>query len=233
MSLDGRVAGPDGGPTAITGAGAARATCTTSARRSGRSSSEPAPCSSTTRRSPSACYRAPGTGRPCAWSSGRVPSPHGAGCSTTPRPPCSLDERDPRRSSRTCSSAACAMSCSRAARPSPAAFLDARLVDRVEWYVAPLLLGAGPVALAAPTSRRAPPGVAVEDVDGRRGGCPDRSVASRYEEAEPRCSPESWRSSAPSSPSPTSATPLACPSAGRWSPPTRGRATRSASTASA
>mgnify|MGYP001179300357 FL=1 len=46
-----------------------------------------------------------------------------------------------------------------------AAFLSARLVDRVHWYVAPLLLGDGPVALPAmPQLTGPPPGVDVEQV---------------------------------------------------------------------
>ncbi len=46
-----------------------------------------------------------------------------------------------------------------------AAFLRARCVDRVEWYVAPVLLGAGPVALPADVAGAAGVvGVDVEDV---------------------------------------------------------------------
>ena len=46
-----------------------------------------------------------------------------------------------------------------------AAFLEAGLVDRVVWYVAPVLLGDGPVALAAPEGAGHPPvGVDVDDV---------------------------------------------------------------------
>jgi diaminohydroxyphosphoribosylaminopyrimidine deaminase/5-amino-6-(5-phosphoribosylamino)uracil reductase len=45
------------------------------------------------------------------------------------------------------------------------AFLRAQLIDRVEWYVAPLLLGDGPVALpSAATLDGAPLGVAVDEV---------------------------------------------------------------------
>jgi diaminohydroxyphosphoribosylaminopyrimidine deaminase/5-amino-6-(5-phosphoribosylamino)uracil reductase len=46
-----------------------------------------------------------------------------------------------------------------------AAFLRAQLVDRVEWYVAPLLLGDGPVALLSPaTPDGTPLGVDVDEV---------------------------------------------------------------------
>ncbi len=46
-----------------------------------------------------------------------------------------------------------------------AAFLAAEVVDRVEWYVAPVILGSGPVALLAPASPAAPVGVDVLSVD--------------------------------------------------------------------
>jgi diaminohydroxyphosphoribosylaminopyrimidine deaminase/5-amino-6-(5-phosphoribosylamino)uracil reductase len=46
-----------------------------------------------------------------------------------------------------------------------AAFLAAAVIDRVEWYVAPVILGAGPVALAAPTPGAAPMGVDVLAVE--------------------------------------------------------------------
>lgn len=45
------------------------------------------------------------------------------------------------------------------------AFLDARVIDRVEWYVAPLLLGAGPVALPAPRQGVTRPGLDVLGID--------------------------------------------------------------------
>jgi diaminohydroxyphosphoribosylaminopyrimidine deaminase/5-amino-6-(5-phosphoribosylamino)uracil reductase len=44
------------------------------------------------------------------------------------------------------------------------AFLASRVVDRVRWYTAPLLLGAGAVALPALAGHGAPLGVAVTDV---------------------------------------------------------------------
>ncbi|MDO8310163.1 MAG: bifunctional diaminohydroxyphosphoribosylaminopyrimidine deaminase/5-amino-6-(5-phosphoribosylamino)uracil reductase RibD [Actinomycetota bacterium] len=51
-----------------------------------------------------------------------------------------------------------------------AAFLAAAMIDRIDWFVAPVLLGAGPVALAEPLGRgpagspAGRPGVAVESV---------------------------------------------------------------------
>ena len=159
--------------------------------------------------------------RPCAWSSGRGRSPQGAQVLDDAAPTLVTAERDPR----------------------------ALLADLYERGVRHALLEGGPTLAAAflARRRRRPRRVVRRPGPPRRragrapGACPRRrragsrrdrastssgrmcgsSVACGTRRREPRCSPESWRSSDRSRRSPISATPPAWRSAVPRSRPTR------------
>jgi diaminohydroxyphosphoribosylaminopyrimidine deaminase/5-amino-6-(5-phosphoribosylamino)uracil reductase len=151
MSIDGRVAGPDGGPTAITGDAARaavhelRATVGAIVVGTGTAlTDDPA----LTVRPPKAALANPPIRVVMGNRAGSIPK--GARVRDGAASTMLVDERDP--------AVVLAQLYARGVRhvlleggPTlAAAFLRARLIDRVEWFVAPLLLGDGPVAL--PTS---------------------------------------------------------------------------------
>ena len=232
-SLDGRVAGADGGPTSITGA-ASRADVHDLRSRVGAII---VGTGTVLVDDPLLTVRRPG---------GPVPTPPlrvvvGSRPIPDRRPgarrlgahPASRRSATPSRSSRTCTDAACATPSSKGARPWPAAFLDARRhrSRRVVRRPPPPRRRAGgaPRADARRRLHRAST-CSASTSSGRMCGW---SVECGTRRQEPRCSPESWRSSDRSRRSPTSVTRPACPSRGPRSPRTRGRVTRSASTACA
>lgn len=164
VSLDGRVAGADGGPTAITGS-AARADVHD--RRS-RVGAIIVGTGTVLTDDPLLTVRRPGevaVPPPLRVVVGSRPIPDGARVLDASAPTLVTPERDPH--------ALLAGLYGRGVRHAlleggptlAAAFLAAGVVDRVEWYVAPILLGAGPVALAAATPGAGPLGVDVIAVD--------------------------------------------------------------------
>lgn len=163
-SLDGRVAGPDGGPTPITGA-ASRADVHDLRSRVGAiivgTGTVLVDDPELTVRRSGGPVRTP----PLRVVVGSRPVPDSARVLDDSAPTLVTGERDP--------GALLADLYGRGVRhalleggPTLAgAFLDARVIDRVEWYVAPLLLGAGPVALPASTRGATPPGLDVLAID--------------------------------------------------------------------
>jgi diaminohydroxyphosphoribosylaminopyrimidine deaminase / 5-amino-6-(5-phosphoribosylamino)uracil reductase len=163
VSLDGRVAGPDGGPTPITGVEARTAVHELRAQvgaivvGTGTALVD----------DPALTVRLPGAASPPPLRVvvGSRAIPDAAAVLDDRAPTLLLDERDP--------AAVLEQLYHRGVRhvlleggPTlAAAFLRARLVDRVDWYVAPMLLGDGPVALAEWASiDDTPVGVDVESV---------------------------------------------------------------------
>lgn len=164
MSLDGRVAGVDGGPTPITGA-PARAEVHDLRSRVG---AIVVGTGTVLTDDPQLTVRRPGedmAAPPLRVVAGSRSIPEGARVLDDSAPTLLTAERDPH--------ALLADLYARGVRhvlleggPTlAAAFLAATVVDRVEWFVAPVVLGAGPVALATPVPGAAPLGVDVLTVD--------------------------------------------------------------------
>ena len=163
VSLDGRVAGPDGGPTAITGIEARREVH----RLRAQVGAVVIGTGTALVDDPELTVRlvdAP-HGQPLRVVVGSTPLPRDARLMDDSTPTLLVDEPDPE--------ALLSLLYARGVRhvlleggPTLAgSFVEARLVDRVVWYVAPLLLGDGPVAFpphCTPDGR--PVGVAVDDV---------------------------------------------------------------------
>ena len=163
VSLDGRVAGADGGPTAITGSAARievhelRARVGAVVVGTGTALADDPELTVRLAEAPQ--------GQPLRVVVGSTPLPSTARLLDGSAPTLLVDEPDP--------AALLDLLYSRGVRhvlleggPTLAgAFVEARLVDRVIWYVAPLLLGDGPVAFpAGHTPGGVPLGVAVDDV---------------------------------------------------------------------
>ena len=149
----------------------------------------------------------------------------GGPASTSPR--CSPRLHDPRRALRPAGG-----------RPDPGRGLRRRraAVDRVVGYLAPVLLGAGPAALADAgiTTIAQALRLDVTETVGRIGPRSSRRLtATPCPGAAETCSPESSKNWARSPPSRTSPTPPASACAAPSSPRAPGTATRSPSTASA
>jgi diaminohydroxyphosphoribosylaminopyrimidine deaminase/5-amino-6-(5-phosphoribosylamino)uracil reductase len=163
VSLDGRVAGPDGGPTAITGPQARREV---HALRS-RVGAVVIGTGTAIIDDPELTVRLVDVphGQPLRVVVGSTPLPRGARLLDDAAPTLLVDEPDPE--------ALLSLLYARGVRhvlleggPTLArAFVSARLVDRVVWYVAPLLLGDGPVAFPPhSTPDDVPLGVAVDEI---------------------------------------------------------------------
>jgi diaminohydroxyphosphoribosylaminopyrimidine deaminase/5-amino-6-(5-phosphoribosylamino)uracil reductase len=163
VSLDGRVAGPDGGPTAITGEDARREVHRLRAEVGAvviGTGTALVDDPELTVRLVDAVH-----GQPLRVVVGSTPLPGGARLMDDSAPTLLVDEPDP--------AALLSLLYARGVRhvlleggPTLAgSFVQARLVDRVVWYVAPLLLGGGPIAFPpdrTPDGR--PLGVAVDEV---------------------------------------------------------------------
>ncbi len=161
VTLDGRVAGPDGGPTAITGPAAVQRVHELRSRvgaiivGTGTALAD----------DPSLTVRLVGSGgahRPLRVVVGSRPLPSGSRVTDDAAPTLLVDEPDPGRLLSTLYARGVRHALLEGGPTLAAAFLEARVIDRVVWYVAPLLLGAGPVALPAIATGAA--GVAVEAV---------------------------------------------------------------------
>lgn len=161
MSLDGRVAGPDGGPTSISGTGSRRLTHELRAA-----------CDAVLIGTGTALIDNPrltvrdADGR----NTGAQPLRVVMGERTPPRdlnvfddaaPTVHLRTRDPRVAIKALSERGVHHVLIEGGPTVAAAFLDAGLVDRIMWFVAPVLFGAGPVALPPLADERS---VVVEDV---------------------------------------------------------------------
>jgi diaminohydroxyphosphoribosylaminopyrimidine deaminase/5-amino-6-(5-phosphoribosylamino)uracil reductase len=162
-SLDGRVAGPDGGPTAITGPESRaevhelRATVGALVVGSGTALAD----------DPELTVRLPRKvhPEPIRVVVGSRDLPPSARVLSGSAPTMVMDERDPGAVLATLYDRGVRHVLLEGGPTLAAAFLRAQLVDRVEWYVAPLLLGDGPVALLSPaTPDGTPLGVDVDEV---------------------------------------------------------------------
>lgn len=146
VSLDGRVAGADGGPTPITGAAALAQVHRLRARVGaivvGTGTvlvDDPA----LTVRTPDPQPGPP----PLRVVVGSRPVPPSARVLDDAAPTLVTDERDPGRLLDALYARGVRHALLEGGPTLAAAFLAARVIDRVEWYVAPVLLGDGPVAL--------------------------------------------------------------------------------------
>ncbi len=146
VSLDGRVAGPDGGPTALTGAAARalvhelRADVDAIMVGTGTALAD----------DPSLTVRVPGretTNPPLRIVVGSRPLPPDAHVLDDAAPSLLIDEPDPVALLSHLYERGIRHVLLEGGPTLAAAFLAAHVIDRVEWYVAPILLGAGPVAL--------------------------------------------------------------------------------------
>ena len=164
VSLDGRVAGADGGPTSITGAEARaevhdlRSTVGAVIVGTGTVLSD----------DPMLTVRRPGPDevtQPLRVVVGSRLIPEGARVLDGSAPTLVTAERDPRALLADLYGRGVRHALLEGGPTLAAAFLAARLVDRVEWYVAPVVLGAGPVALPSPVLGADPLGVDVIAVD--------------------------------------------------------------------
>jgi diaminohydroxyphosphoribosylaminopyrimidine deaminase/5-amino-6-(5-phosphoribosylamino)uracil reductase len=162
VSLDGRVAGPDGGPTAITGGPALsrvhdlRAQVGAILIGTGTALAD----------DPALTVRIPGRETdpaPLRVVLGSRPIPSGARVLDSAAPTLVLDDPEPASVLSTLFDRGVRHVLLEGGPTLASAFLEARLVDRVEWYIAPVLLGAGPVALP-PTAGRHLRGVDVTEV---------------------------------------------------------------------
>jgi diaminohydroxyphosphoribosylaminopyrimidine deaminase / 5-amino-6-(5-phosphoribosylamino)uracil reductase len=162
VSLDGRVAGADGGPTAITG-GPARVRVH---ELRARVDAIVVGTGTVLADDPALTVRLPERDPftpPLRVVVGSRRLPADSKVLDDSAPTLVLDERDPRTVLRILFERDVRHVLLEGGPTLAAAFLEARCIDRLEWYVAPLLLGAGPVALPAATSP-ALVGVAVEEV---------------------------------------------------------------------
>ncbi len=160
VSFDGRVAGPDGGPTQITGAPARemvhqlRAEVDAIIVGTGTAlADDPA---LTVRDRPPKSFTPPIR---VVVGSRRLPADARVLDDTAPT--LLIDEHSPEGALARLADLAVRHVLLEGGPTLAAAFLDARLIDRVDWYIAPLLLGAGPVAVPGIA---APQGVDVESV---------------------------------------------------------------------
>jgi diaminohydroxyphosphoribosylaminopyrimidine deaminase / 5-amino-6-(5-phosphoribosylamino)uracil reductase len=163
-SLDGRVAGPDGGPTPITGP-EARAQVHLLRARVGAII---VGTGTLLADDPQLTVRGEGEAigpAPLRVVVGSRPIPAGARVLDDAAPTLVTAERDPRVLLATLYSRGVRHALLEGGPTLAAAFLAARVVDRVEWYVAPVVLGAGPVALPAPVPGAGALGVDVLAVD--------------------------------------------------------------------
>ncbi|MBK9741113.1 MAG: bifunctional diaminohydroxyphosphoribosylaminopyrimidine deaminase/5-amino-6-(5-phosphoribosylamino)uracil reductase RibD [Actinobacteria bacterium] len=162
-SLDGRVAGPDGGPTSITGP-AARAEVHVLRSDVG---AIVVGTGTVLVDDPELTVRlaAQGAAIPLRVVVGSRPLPPDARVLDDQAPTLVIDSHDPVQVLADLFDRGIRHVLLEGGPTLAAAFLRAQLVDRVEWYLAPLLLGDGPVALADwATVGGAPVGVDVEDV---------------------------------------------------------------------
>jgi diaminohydroxyphosphoribosylaminopyrimidine deaminase / 5-amino-6-(5-phosphoribosylamino)uracil reductase len=163
-SLDGRVAGADGGPTSITGADS-RAHVHDLRSRVGAiivgTGTVLVDDPQLTVRRPGGPTPAP----PLRVVVGSRPIPDGARVLDASAPTLVTGERDPGALLEDLYGRGVRHALLEGGPTLAGAFLDAQVIDRVEWYVAPLILGAGPVALPAPTRGATPPGLDVLGID--------------------------------------------------------------------
>ena len=152
VSLDGRVAGADGGPTPITGAAARDRVHELRARVGaiivGTGTAlvdDPA----LTVRTPQGPVGEP----PLRVVVGSRPLPPAARLLDDAAPTLVTGERDPRALLADLFARGVRHALLEGGPTLAAAFLDADVIDRVEWYVAPVILGDGPVALPARDGR--------------------------------------------------------------------------------
>jgi diaminohydroxyphosphoribosylaminopyrimidine deaminase/5-amino-6-(5-phosphoribosylamino)uracil reductase len=161
VSLDGRVAGADGGPTPITGSAARADVHELRARVGaiivGTGTALIDDPQLTVRR-----LDAPDAPQPLRVVVGSRALPADARVLDASAPTLASDERDPGALLADLYAAGVRHALLEGGPTLAAAFLAAGVVDRVQWYVAPLVLGAGPVALPQPVG---PVGVDVVDVD--------------------------------------------------------------------
>jgi diaminohydroxyphosphoribosylaminopyrimidine deaminase/5-amino-6-(5-phosphoribosylamino)uracil reductase len=164
VSVDGRVAGADGGPTPITGA-AARAHVHDLRSRVGAiivgTGTVLADDPLLTVRRPGGEAIAP----PLRVVVGSRAIPEDARVLDGSAPTLLTAERDPRTLLADLYARGVRHALLEGGPTLAAAFLAAAVIDRVEWYVAPVVLGAGPVALPALVAGGAPLGVDVLTVD--------------------------------------------------------------------
>lgn len=158
VSLDGRVADGTGGPTGITGPEARRAVHQLRARvgaiivGTGTALVD----------DPALTVRLPGSSAaPLRVVVGDRPLPPNAQVLNDAAPTLLTDERDPTRLLADLYARGVRHALLEGGPTVARAFLDARVIDRVDWYVAPILLGDGPVALPPGGPLR---GVEVEQV---------------------------------------------------------------------
>lgn len=160
VSLDGRVAGPGGGPTAITGAEPRlmvhRLRSDVDAILVGTGT--------VLADDPALTVRLPegGDRSPLRVVMGRRPIPEGARVMDGSAPSLQIEEHDPAAALATLAARGVQHVLLEGGPTLAAAFLDARLVDRLEWYLSGLLLGDGPPSL--PVLATGPLGVDVVDV---------------------------------------------------------------------
>jgi len=164
VSLDGRVAGPDGGPTPITGA-PARAEVHDLRSRVG---AIVVGTGTVLTDDPQLTVRRSGedmVAPPLRVVAGSRPIPDGARVLDDSAPTLLTAERDPRALLADLYARGVRHALLEGGPTLAAAFLAATVVDRVEWFVAPVVLGAGPVALATSVPGATPLGVDVVTVD--------------------------------------------------------------------
>lgn len=164
VSLDGRVAGADGGPTPITGADARAAV---HGLRS-RVGAVIVGTGTVLTDDPALTVRRPGasaTTQPLRVVVGSRPIPRSARVLDDAAPTLVTAERDPRVLLDDLYERGVRHALLEGGPTLASAFLAAAVIDRVEWYVAPVILGAGPVALPAQAAGAAPRGVDVISVD--------------------------------------------------------------------
>jgi diaminohydroxyphosphoribosylaminopyrimidine deaminase/5-amino-6-(5-phosphoribosylamino)uracil reductase len=164
VSLDGRVAGADGGPTAITGAAARNDVHDLRARVGAIIVGTGTVLTD----DPLLTVRRPGeevATPPLRVVAGSRPLPEGARVLDDSAPTLIMAERDPHALLADLYRRGVRHALLEGGPTLAAAFLAAGAVDRVEWYVAPVILGAGPVALPAPIPGADPLGVDVIAVD--------------------------------------------------------------------
>jgi diaminohydroxyphosphoribosylaminopyrimidine deaminase/5-amino-6-(5-phosphoribosylamino)uracil reductase len=146
VSLDGRVAGSDGGPTPITGEAARREVHVLRSQvgaiivGTGTALTD----------DPALTVRLedrPATPSPLRVVVGSRPLPPDARVLDGAAPTLLLDERDPAVVLEVLFSRGVRHALLEGGPTLAAAFLEAGLIDRVDWYVAPVLVGDGPVAL--------------------------------------------------------------------------------------
>jgi diaminohydroxyphosphoribosylaminopyrimidine deaminase/5-amino-6-(5-phosphoribosylamino)uracil reductase len=164
VSLDGRVAGADGGPTPITGSAARAAVHDLR----GRVGAIIVGTGTLLTDDPRLTVRRPGvhvTAAPLRVVVGRRPIPAGAHVLDDSAPTLVTGERDPRLVLEGLFARGVRHALLEGGPTLGAAFLAAGVIDRVEWYVAPVILGCGPVALPEQITGTGLQGVDVGSVD--------------------------------------------------------------------